>query len=193
MDTVFPDHQVGILPTSLWVNGKAYAIRTDFRFIIRIHMAFNDPELEDNEKVYVCLCILYEDFEDMPKSDYEAAFLAALEFIDHGVKGSEKNPPRLMDWEHDEDIIFAAVNKTAGFEVRSVKYLHWWTFIGYFMEMGEGVFTRVLGLRMKKSKGKPLEKWEREYWNANKTVCVLEAKLTEEEKAAKDRLNALLG
>lgn len=193
MATVFHDRRVGTLPESLCVNGKMYAIRTDFRYIIRINMAFNDPELENEEKVYICLFVLYEDYDDMPKEDYEAAFAAALEFIDHGVKSNDKNPPRLMDWEHDEDIIFAAVNKIAGFETRSVDHLHWWTFVGYFMEMTEGVFPRILGLRLKKAKGKPLEKWEREYWSANKAVCVLEAKLTEEEKAAKDKLNALLG
>ena len=46
---------------------------------------------------------------------------------------------------------------------------------------------------MKKAKGKPLEKWEREYWRENKALCVLNAKLSEEEKAERDRINALLG
>ena len=43
------------------------------------------------------------------------------------------------------------------------------------------------------AKNKKLEKWEREYWQANKDICVLKPKLTAEEQEAKDRLNAMLG
>jgi len=98
-----------------------------------------------------------------------------------------------MDWEQDENILFPAINKVAGFETRSIEYLHWWTFLGYYMEISEGVFSHVLSIRMKKAKGKKLEKWEREFWSSNKSICVLREKISEEEKAERDRLNALLG
>lgn len=65
--------------------------------------------------------------------------------------------------------------------------------MGYYMEISEGVFSNVLALRMKKAKGKKLEKWERDYWNANKSICALRTKLTAEEQEEKDRLDALLG
>jgi hypothetical protein len=97
-----------------------------------------------------------------------------------------------MDWEQDEKILFAAVNKTAGFETRAVEYLHWWTFMGYFMEISDGIFSQVLGLRNKKAKGKKFEKWESEFWSANKSLCVLKEKLTAEEQAKKDKLNKML-
>ena len=99
-----------------------------------------------------------------------------------------------MDWEQDENIIFPAINKVAGIETRTATYLHWWTFTGYFMEIPpDGVFAHVMSLRNKKAKHKQLDKWEREYWNANKALCVLKPKLTAEEQEAKDRLNAMLG
>lgn len=181
------------LPKSLSVNNVNYNIRSDFRDILKIVCAFNDPELENEEKIYVCLFILYEDFNNIPKSDYEAAFKAALNFIDAGAKSDNKKSPRTMDWEQDENIMFPAINKVAGFETRTAEYVHWWTFIGYFMEISEGVFSNVLSLRGKKAKNKKLEKWEREYWQANKDICVLKPKLTAEEQEAKDRLNAMLG
>lgn len=184
---------IGELPKTLSVNGVDYAIRSDFRDILKIVCAFNDPELEDNEKVYVCLFILYEDVDSIPDSDYQAAFTAALGFIDHGVSKEDTKSPRVMDWEQDESIMFPAINKVAGFETRSADYLHWWTFVGYYMEISEGVFSHVLTLRSKKAKGKKFEKWEREFWSANKSLCVLKPKLTAEEQAAKDRLNAMLG
>ena len=184
---------IGELPKSLSVNNIEYDIRSDFRDILKIVCAFNDPELENEEKIYVCLCTLYEDFDSIPKSDYEAAFKAALDFIDAGAKGDNKKSPRTMDWEQDENIMFPALNKVAGFETRTADYVHWWTFVGYFMEISEGVFSHVLSLRGKKAKNKKLEKWEREYWQANKDICVLKPKLTAEEQEAKDRLNAMLG
>lgn len=183
---------IGKLPKSVCVNGVNYAIRSDFRDVLNILCAFNDPELENSEKVYICLCILYEDFDVIPNTDYEAAFKAAMEFIDHGVDSGNVKSLRVMDWEQDEGIMFPAINKVAGFETRSTDYLHWWTFMGYYMEISEGVFSNVLSLRLKRAQGKKLEKWEREYWSANKNICVLKPKLTAEEQAQKDKLNALL-
>lgn len=184
---------IGQLPSSLTVAGIDYRIRTDFRDILKVVVAFSDPELENAEKVYVCLYIIYEEFESIPQSDYEEAYKAAIKFIDCGVEAGSDKSPRTMDWEQDERIMFPAINRVAGFEVRSAEYLHWWTFMGYFMEIHEGVFSQVLSLRHKKAKGKKLEKWEQEFWRSNKDICVLRTKLTPEEQAAKDRLNALLG
>lgn len=187
---------IGELPRRVNVNGIERAVRTDFRDILKIVTAFTDPELEDNEKVYICLFIFYENFEDLPHDDYEAAFKAAIQFIDHSVDGDSeetRRAPHVMDWEQDEAIMFPAINRVAGFETRSAEYVHWWTFMGYYMEISEGVFSNVLSIRLKKAKGKKLEKWEREFWNSNKGICTLKSKLSEEEQAEKDRLNALLG
>lgn len=185
---------IGKLPRKLTVNGVKYAIRTDFRDILKILIAFNDPELEEREKAYICLFILYKDFEAIPQEDYETASTAAVCFIDHRSEdaGEPKKSPRLMDWEQDENLLFPAINKVAGFEVRSVKYLHWWTFLGYFMEISEGAFSNVLSLRQKKAKGKKLEKWEQEFWRANKDICVLKKRISKEEQEEIDRINKLL-
>lgn len=180
----------GELPRTVSVRGKERDVRTDFRDILKIVTAFNDPELEDNEKVYICLFIFYEDFSDLSSDDYEEAFKEALRFID---RDAESDVPSVMDWEQDEAIMFPAINKVAGFETRTAEYVHWWTFMGYYMEISDGVFSNVLSIRLKKAKGKKLEKWEREFWTSNKNICVLKAKLSEEEQAEKDRINALLG
>ena len=165
-------------------------IRSDFRDILRILTAFEDPELKDNEKQYVCLYILYTDFDSILQTEYQAAYEAAIKFIDNGAE-SDGNSPRTMDW--DAALLFPAVNRVAGFETRSADYLHWWTFTGFFMEIKDSIYASVLSLRQKKAKGKKLEKWEREFWQANRKICVLQPRLTAEEKAEKDRLNALLG
>ena len=129
----------------------------------------------------------------MSESDYEAAFQAALEFIDHGGQQEKAKSPRIMDWEQDENILFPAINKVAGFETRAVEYLHWWTFLGYFMEITDGVFSQVLGIRTKKAKHKKLDKWEQEFYSKNKALCALRPKLTAQEEEAKKKLNELIG
>ena len=183
---------IGLLPKTLTVAEKEYRIRTDFRDVLTIITAFNDSELEEPEKVFICLYILYEDFNQLRREDYEEAYKQAVWFIDCGESPKDGKSPRLMDWEQDERILFPAINSVAGYETRSCDYVHWWTFMGYFMEIHEGVFSQVLSLRQKKSKGKKLEKWEQEFWRSNKDLCVLQPKLTKEEKEERDRLSALL-
>ena len=179
------------LPTALEVGGREWAVRTDFRDVLTVLVAFGDPDLEDGDKAFVCLHNLYEDFDQMPRGLYQEAYNAAVEFIDHG--GDNKPGPRTMDWEQDAPLIFPAVNAAAGFEVRAVEYMHWWTFLGYFMEIKETTYATVLSLRQKKARGKKLEKYETEFWNQNTGICKLKPKYTEAEKAEIERLKGILG
>lgn len=179
------------LPRSVEFGGRAWEIATDFRDILRILLAFEDPDLSDAEKVMLCLYNLYVDVEEIPQEQLQAAYDAAIAFIDHG--GSGDGGPRTMDWTQDAPLIFPAVNRAAGFEVRSVEYMHWWTFMGYFMEIKDTTYATVLGIRSKKGRGKKLEKWEKDYWNENRKVCELRARYTEEELRERERLKRILG
>ena len=99
-----------------------------------------------------------------------------------------------MDWTHDEKMIFAAVNKSAGIETRAVDYMHWWTFLAYFSEIDEkSLFSQVVQLRQKKNKGKKLEKWEQEFYKSHKELIDIPRRLSAEEQEERDRINALLG
>ena len=181
---------IGTLPTSLNVNGKAHPIRSDYRNILTIFTAFSDDSLTDEDKLYVCLKRLYTDFDKIPKSDYEAAYKAAFRFIECNQRGNG-NSPRVLDWEKDEQLIFPAVNKAAGMEVRALPYLHWWTFLGYFQSVDhDDLFSYVLGIRQKRAKGKKLEKWEREFYNSNKALCSLE-KTEDKPKTTADTAKAI--
>ena len=180
------------LPVTLTVGGKEYDIRTDYRAILDILKYFNSPDYEDDEKWMICLVILFVDFEDMPVSEYSEACQKAKEFIDAGMEPDDKKRTTLMDWEQDAALIIPAVNRVAGHEVRAEKYIHWWTFLGYYMEIGESAFSQVVSIRQKKAKGRPLEKWEQEYYRENKRLIDLRTKYTREECEERDRLNAML-
>ena len=180
------------LPRALEFGGKKWAIRADFREVLNILEAFDDPELTDAEKAYICLHNLYAAFDEMPPEDYPQAYRAAVAFIDHGI-GGEAGGPRTVDWEQDAPLLFPAVNRVAGYEVRDARFLHWWTFLGMFMEIRESVYATVLALRQKKARGEKLEAWEKDFWRRNRDICRLKPHLTAAEQAEKARLEALLG
>jgi hypothetical protein len=185
---------IGKLPTTLNINGVERAIRSDFRVALLIFEAYNDPELNDREKTLAMLDCLYEDFESIPAEDIEEAINKAVWFLDGGIEHDDikRSPKKIIDWEQDEQMIFSAVNKVAGKEVRSLEYLHWWTFLGYFNEIGEGLLSTVINIRQKKSKGKKLEKYEQEFYRDNKSLIDIKEKLSAEEQAEKERLLKLL-
>ena len=167
---------LGSLPQTLDVNGRTYAIRSDFRSILRIIAAFNDDDLTDAEKLYVCLKQTYKDFESIPRDDYTAAYERAVWFINCGEDKPNAGRAKTVDWQKDESLIFPAINRAAGQEVRLATYMHWWSFMGYFQSIDrESTYGYVLMLRQKRAKGKKLEKWEQEFWNNNRTVCDLNA------------------
>lgn len=182
------------LPTSLNIGGVSFSIRTDFRAVLDILIAQNDPNLDEYGKMEVMLKVLYEDWQNIPEDCLEEALKKASEFIDCGQKESNPNKPkpRLIDWEQDGDMIVPAVNKVAGIEVRAVPYMHWWTFFSYFMEVGESLFSTVLGIRSKKAHGERLDKWEKKFYHDNKDIIDMKTKLSDEEQEYKDALKEKL-
>lgn len=183
------------LPTKLNVNGTDYNIRTDYRVVLDIINALSDPDLEAIEKWLACLMILYVDFDKMPQSDYIEACKQAKIFIDMGIdkEESKKLRPRVMDWEQDAQLIIPAVNRTLNTEVRAVEYLHWWSFLSGYMEIGESTYTHILNIRTKKAKNKPLEKWEQEFARENPELVNLKRRLSQEELEEEKALEELFG
>lgn len=190
------------LPTSLNVGGRNYKIRTDYRVILDILTAMNDPDIfepemteeeKQLERALTMLQIFYIDFDTMPSSDWKEASEKACEFIDCGIKDDGKQKPRLIDWEQDAPVIVPAVNKVCGKDVRSVKYMHWWTFFGYYMEIGECTLATIVSIRDKKRRGKKLEKWEQEFYRNNKHLVDLKSRKIERSDEEKDALRELFG
>lgn len=182
---------LGLLPTTLNVNGIEREIRPDYRNILQIISALNDDDLRDGEKVYVCLRRLYADFPSIPKDDYAAAYDEAAAFIECR-KSSDKPGPKVIDWEQDEQLIFAAVNKVAGMEVRALDHLHWWTFLGYFQSIDrDDILGFILTIRQKKAKHKKLEKYETEFFNANRSLCEMPSNNKSRKQDAQEYLAAL--
>lgn len=180
------------LPTSLELGGVGFAIRSDFRAILDILTVLASPEYEEDEKTIILLEIFYIDYDKIPSDCIQEAVDKAMEFIDVGQPPDKKQKPKLMDWEQDASIIIPEVNKVLGYEVRQPKETHWWTFVGAYMGIGEGLFSTVINVRSKKAKGQKLEKYENEFYRDNKDLVDIKTKLTEEEKEQKEALLRML-
>lgn len=53
---------IGALPEVLTVGGEDYPIRADYRNILQVFEAFQDPDLQPEEKWIVAIYLLIEDF-----------------------------------------------------------------------------------------------------------------------------------
>lgn len=187
---------IGQLPKQLNINGTNRAIRSDYRVALLIFEAFNDPELTDQERAAIMLDCLFEDLDSIPPEDIHEAVSMATWYLDGGSasdnSSKHQQTKKVMDWEQDEKLIFSSINKVAGYETRAVDYLHWWTFLGFFNEIGEGLFTTVINIRQKKNKRRSLEKHEEEFYRENRHLVDIKKRYTADEQAEIDRLNRLL-
>lgn len=190
---------IGALPQHLIVGGKECEIRSDYRCVLGVFEAFNSAELTQEEKWIVAIYLLFEDFscaEDVFSAvengfNVEDAAKQITWFILAEKELKDKKELPTYDWEYDEQMIFSAVNKVYRGEVREVDYMHWWTFLGYFNEVDEGMFSFIVGIRNKLNNHKKLEKHEREFLNKNKNLVKIKPRLTREEaeeKAEEDRI-----
>lgn len=172
------------LPTGIDIQGIVYKIRSDYRAILDICMALSDPELDDQEKAVVALTIFYPDIEDMPTEHYRDALDACFHFIDcDSEDGQTQKVPKLMDWEQDFRYIIAPVNRVLGQEIRAVDYMHWWTFIGAYYEIGDCLFAQIVRIRDLKARGKKLDKSDQEFYRRNKQLIDLKTTYTEQEES----------
>lgn len=162
------------LPTTIITsNGKEHKISKngDFRIILECFEAINDSELSEDERVLASLLIFYNEFSDfddlmiLPQDELSELITKMFEFINcNQPEGVGCNTNRkLIDWQGDEQIIVAAVNNVAKTEIRSLDYLHWFTFMGYYLSVGESVLSTVVSIRNKIVKGKKLEDYEKQF------------------------------
>lgn len=191
---------IGALPESLTIDGVDCPIRSDYRNILHIFEAFSDPDYSEEEKCIMATYLFYEHFSCVRDAleairngfNVEEAFKQMQWFISAGLPDGIRLEAPVYDWKQDEQMIFSAVNKAAGKEVREVDYMHWWTFLASFREVGEGTFSFVVGIRNKLNRGKNLEKHEKDFLAHNKELVKLERPKTKEELEQEAEYKALI-
>lgn len=168
------------LPTSLEIQGREYEIRSDYRAILDICMALSEKDIDDQDRSFVVLTIFYPEIDEMPQNAWQEAVEKCLWFINGGEDEQERKGPRVMDWEQDFKLIAAPINRVLGQEVRAMKYLHWWSWLSAYMEIGgDCTYAQVVGIRDKLAKHKKLDKSEREWYSKNHNLVDFKRKYTD--------------
>ena len=178
------------IPKSINIEGKQYKIRNegDYRVVLDCFVALNDPELTEEERVFASLIIFYEDIntiEDIYNfPNLESAVTEMFKFFNCGQVESPgaKSNYRLIDWQLDSQLVCSAINNVAGKEIRLESYIHWWTFMGYYMAVGDSPLATVVGIRSKIARGKKLEKYELNFKKDNPQYFVWDARTTKQKE-----------
>lgn len=188
------------IPTTITVNEREYPIRCngDYRMVLDCFSCLNDVELTEQERGIACLMIFYEDFNEI--EDFAGVYSETIteltqkmyKFFECDENPVHTTPFKVLDWQKDSQLIASAVNKVAQTEVRSVEYMHWWTFMGYFSEVGESVLSLVVGIRNKIKRNKKLEKYEAEFKKNNPHYFIWDSQ-TAEEKSEEELIKSIFG
>ena len=83
------------LPKSVEINGKEFAIRYDYRVILDIFEAMNDPDSSEEDRALDVLQIFYIDFDEI--KNYNKTKKEERGVPGHqrrrGATGAERSPP----------------------------------------------------------------------------------------------------
>ena len=171
------------LPTSVELGGVEYAIRSDYRDILDILEMLADPDLDNADKAEAMIEMFYPDCENIPFTEYENAVRQCISFINCGEEEyREEKRPKLMDWQQDFSMIASPINRVLGTEIRALEYLHWWTFIAAYQEIGDCTFAQVVSIRKKKSKNQKLDKSDQEFYKQNKNLVDFKRQYTKRDE-----------
>lgn len=184
------------LPVSINIGGKEFGIRDkgDYRMVLDCMTALEDVELDETERLISCLIIFYEDinsYENLERlPDLEEAITEMMRFFNLGKddKPGLKTNYKLIDYDGDEQLICSAINNVAGVEIRSIPYCHWWTFMGYYMAIGESTLSTIVGIRHKIATHQKLEKYEQKFKNENPQYFTIDYRSTEEKELTEEFL-----
>ena len=176
------------LPVQAVIGGRQYRLHTDYRDILEIFSYLEDPDLPEPVRWRIALGLFYE--EPVEQAHWQEALDYLVSFLCCGRE--EKPGPRLMDWDQDAPAILAGVNRVAGQEIRSLPYVHWWSFLSWFHAMEPGQLSTLVSIRDRLRRGKPLEPWQQEFYRANVRAVELQPRLSSRERQQQAALLARL-
>lgn len=177
------------LPTVAELTHGVYRLNTDYRDILEIFSWLEDADQPMYLRWEVALALFYKD--PLEPADRAEGMEFFCRFITGGAE-PDKPGVKLIDWQQDATAILSDINRVAGTEVRSLKYVHWWTFLSWFHGIGQGQLSTLVSIRDKLRRGKKLEDWEKEFYRENKSRVDLKKRYSQEEQQERARLEALL-
>lgn len=120
---------------------RGYKLDTDFRTVLTILAALNDPELSGAEKIMIARRRLFAD--DAPAAGEAMDAFAWFESCGIAREESETDAARDFDFEQDAREIYASFMQVYGIDL--MQPLHWWAFSALL----DGVTAAPCALREK--------------------------------------------
>lgn len=180
-------------PTSVEIDGREYALNTDFRIGLKCILAWEDPELTAREKTLVMLRLLYKEIPPDTQKACELAvyFLNCGEEKDDG-EAAESPVRRVYSFTKDAKYIYSAIRQTHGIDLETAEYLHWWKFCYFFLDLDpDCMFQQMLHLRQQKQRGK-LTKEEQAIYYRLRDILDLPQEKDAETRGAEEEFMAKL-
>ena len=180
------------LPETITVDGREYAIHTDFRDWIRFCEMFLDEELTKEEKAYISMMLFKEQPTDIVKSvkaltnfylmadSEEEQEEPAEEVEEEQTEETEVTPKPVYDWTVDSAYIVGAFQKEYGIDLINIEYMHWWRFKALFTSIIEFDLEERIGYRALDT-SKIKDKDERKRLDRIKKSLMLKTSVSDEE------------
>lgn len=169
------------LPDQIKVNSVSIPIQTDFRYWMKLEIAFNSND--DNEKIKAVSDIvngkLPKDFNGLIK-ELSAFYLCGEAPVTERKKISSL--ARVYDYEVDQYSIYTSFMQHYGIDLTK-KELHWWIFKHMLLELpDESKFKKVIMYRSIRIDSK-MSKEQRNYYAEMKRLYALPQKKNGTQKA----------
>lgn len=125
---------------------NGWLIRTDYRIGVQIQLCISDTELDDREKTWTALNLLYGN--GVP--ELRTALDGLSWFLSCGAPPSPQddsgNETPLYSFDHDAGRIVSGFRKTFGIDI-SRERLHWFEFVSMMGDLKDTAFTSVIDIR----------------------------------------------
>ena len=156
--------------------------RCDYRVVLDAIEALTCEDMLSHDRYGAALRIFYED-KIFPEEAEKAISEMLIIIGGEQKETSSHNSPKLMDWQKDFHLIAPPISRVLGYDVRDPRiFTHWNAFTGAYMEIGECYFQSIVNIRRKRAEGKPLDKYEIEFFMKNQSDILFDTELSEEDE-----------
>lgn len=125
---------------------NGWLIRTDYRIGVQIQICLSDPELDESEKTWTALSLLYGN--GIPP-DLHVAIDGLSWFMSCGNPAPQDNGAAedpLYSFEADAGRIVSGFRKVFGIDISRTR-LHWFEFVSMLGDMKDTAFSSVIEIR----------------------------------------------
>lgn len=145
--------RTSVLPRSIIINDKNYAIRTDFQTWIDVESILNDYHIPSEYKLFVMFrnLDLFYGNENIFNESMDATLKGILSFWRlnkaESTVGNKNSSDIAYDYEQDYDLICAAFMQQYGINLRNSR-MHWFEYKSLFDGLTkETQFVKIVGYR----------------------------------------------